>query len=72
MGYAQQNISLIKIQTTKYRINELTDFMDAYASNYLTHGASETLKKLYCSKFFKQQDLFVHRNKQKYSQNVQF
>ena len=34
--------------TTKYRINELTEFMEAYTLNYLTQGRSEILKKLYC------------------------
>ena len=47
-GYAQQDISLNDFQTTKYCNNELTEFMDAYTSNYLTQGTSETLKKLYC------------------------
>ena len=48
IGYAQQNISLTDLQTMKYHINELTEFMDANSSNYLTHGTSETLKKFYC------------------------
>ena len=56
IGYAQQDISLNDYQTTKYRINELTDFMDAYTLKYLTQGTSETLKKLYCSNFSKQQE----------------
>ena len=30
--------------------------MDAYTSNYLTYGTSETLKKLYCLNLTKQQD----------------
>ena len=30
--------------------------MDAYTSNYLTHGTSETLKKLYCLRLTKQQE----------------
>ena len=30
--------------------------MDAYTSNYLTHGISETLKKLYCPSLTKQQE----------------
>ena len=38
IGYAQQNISFDDYQTTKYRINELTEFMDAYTLNYLTQG----------------------------------
>ena len=29
MGYAQQDVSLNDYQTTKYRVNELTEFMDA-------------------------------------------
>ena len=33
IGYAQQDISLNGFQTAKYRINELTEFMDAYTSN---------------------------------------
>ena len=44
IGYAQQDISLSDYQTTKYRINELTEFMDAYTSNYLIQGTLETLK----------------------------
>ena len=36
--YAQQHISLNDYRTTKYRINELTEFMDAYTLNYLTQG----------------------------------
>ena len=56
IGYALQDISLNDYQTTKYRINELTEFMDAYTLNYLTQGTSETLKKLYCLKLSKQQE----------------
>ena len=33
IGYAQQDVSLNDLQTMKYRINELTEFMDAYTSN---------------------------------------
>ena len=44
IGYAQQDISLNDYQTTKYRINELTEFMDAYTLNYLNQGTSEKLK----------------------------
>ena len=44
IGYRQQDVSINDLQTTKYRINELTEFMDAYTSNYLTHGTSETLE----------------------------
>ena len=44
IGYVQQDVSLNDYHTTKYRINELTEFMDAYTSNYLTQGTSETLK----------------------------
>ena len=40
----------------KYRIIELTEFMDAYTSNYLIQGKSETLKKLYCVNLTKEQD----------------
>ena len=54
-GYAQQDISLTDLQTTKYRINELTEFMEAYTSNYHTNGASETLKKFFCLNLTKQQ-----------------
>ena len=42
IGYAQ-DVSLNDYQTTKHRINELTEFMDAYTLNYLTQGTSETL-----------------------------
>ena len=45
LEYAQQDISLNNYQTTKYCINELTEFMDAYTLNYLTQSTSETLKK---------------------------
>ena len=55
-GYAQQDVSLNDYQTTKYRINELTEFLDAYILNYLTQGTSETLKKLYCLHLSKQQE----------------
>ena len=57
IGYAQQDVSLNDYQTTKYRINELTEFMDAATLNYLTQGTSETLKKLYCFNLSKQQEL---------------
>ena len=33
IGYAQKDLSLTVLQATKYRINELTEFMDAYTSN---------------------------------------
>ena len=56
IGYAQQEVSLTDLQKLKYHINELTEFMDAYSSNYLTHGTSETLKKLHCLNFTKQQE----------------
>ena len=56
IGYAQQDISLIDLQTTKYRINELTEFNDAYTSSYPTHGTSETLKILCCLNFTGQQE----------------
>ena len=46
IGYAQQGVSLNIYQTTEYRINEVTEFMDAYTLNYLTQGTSEILKKL--------------------------
>ena len=51
--YSQQDISLTDLQTMK-QINELTKFMDAYTSNYQTHGTSETLKKFYCWNLTKQ------------------
>ena len=44
VGYAQQDVSMNDYHTTKYRVNELTEFMDAYTSNYLMQGTSETLK----------------------------
>ena len=56
IGYAQQDVSLNDYQTTKYRIYELTEFMDAYTINYLTQGKTETLKKLYCLNLSKQQE----------------
>ena len=48
IGYAQQDTSRIDFQTTKYHVNELTEFMDAYTSNYITHDTSEILNELYC------------------------
>ena len=48
IGYAQQDVSLNDYQTTKNRINEVTEFMDAYTLNYLIQVTSEALKKLYC------------------------
>ena len=42
IGYAQYPLN--DYQTTKHRINELTEFMDAYTLNYLTQGMSETIK----------------------------
>ena len=38
--------------------------MDAYTSNYFTHGTSETLKKLYCLNFIKKQE-HVYKKQQK-------
>ena len=43
--YAQQDISLTDLKNTKNSINELAEFINAYTSNYLTYGTSETLKK---------------------------
>ena len=54
--YAEQHISLNDLQTTKCRFNELTEFMDAYTSNYLTQRISQTLKKFYCLNLTKQQE----------------
>ena len=42
IGYAQQDVSVNDLQTMKYCINELTEFMDAYSSNYLINGTLET------------------------------
>ena len=56
IGYAQQYTSFNDLQTTKYRINELTEFMDAYTSNYLTYGTSETRKNNFCLNLTKQQE----------------
>ena len=56
IGYAKQEIPLSDFQTTKFRINELTEFMDAYTSKYLTQETSETLNKFYCLNFTKQQN----------------
>ena len=43
-------------KTTKYPTNELTEVMDAYASNYLTYSISEQLKKAYCLNIIRQQE----------------
>ena len=56
IGYTQQDVSLNDYQTTKYLINELTEFMDSYTLNYLTQGTSETLKKLYYLNLSKQKE----------------
>ena len=56
IGYAQQDLSLIDFQTTKYRIKELTEFMDAYTVISLTICTSETTKKLYCLNLTMQQE----------------
>ena len=56
IGYAQQDVSLNDYQTTQHRLNELAEFMDAYALNYLTQGTSETLKRLHCLNLSKQQE----------------
>ena len=61
IGYAQLDISLGDLQTTKYRFYELTEFMDAYKSDYLTHGTSETFKKIFCLNLTIQQHGYVHR-----------
>ena len=54
--YAQQDISLTDLQTTKYRINEHTEFIDAYTSYYFTYGTSETQKKKFCLNLTKHQE----------------
>ena len=64
IGYAQQEVSITDYQTTKCRVNELTEYMDAYTSTYLTQGTSETLKKLYCLNLTKQQEQ-EYKSKQK-------
>ena len=64
IGYAQQDVSLNDCQTAKYRVNELIEFMDAYHSNYLAQGTSETLKKLYCLNLTKQKEQ-DYKNQQK-------
>ena len=56
IGYARQDVPLNGYRTTKYRINELTEIMDAYSLNYLTQGTSETLKNLYSLNLNKQQE----------------
>ena len=56
IGYAQEDVSLNDHQTTKSRLNELTEFMDAYTVNYLTQGTSEIPKKLYCLNLSKQKE----------------
>ena len=43
IGCAQQDVSLNDYQTTKYRVIELTEIMDAFTLNYLTQRTSETL-----------------------------
>ena len=56
IGYALQDVSLNDLQTMKYCINELTEFMDSYTSNYLTNGTSETHKTLCCLNLTKHQE----------------
>ena len=56
IGYAQEDVSLNDDQTTKSRLNELTEFMDAYTVNYLTQGTSEIPKNLYCLNLSKQKE----------------
>ena len=70
MGYVQQDISLSDYQTTKYRINELTEFMDAYTSNYITQGTSEKFKNFYCLNLTKQQKHEYRAQQKKFA--VQF
>ena len=67
IGYAQHDISPNDYQTTKYRVNELTEFMDAYTLNCLTQGTSETLKKLYCLNLTKQQEHEYKTQKKKFT-----
>ena len=69
IGYAQQGIYLHDFQTTKYPINELTEFVDAYISNYFAQGTSETHKKLYCLNLTEQQEREYKAQQKKNSQN---
>ena len=61
IGYAQQVISLIDYQTDFYRINEITEIMDAFIAIYLTYGRSGALKNLYCLKLSKAAMQLDHR-----------
>ena len=56
IGYAQQDTSLTDFQTTNYRVIELTELFFAYTLHYITHGQSETVRKLYCLNLRKQQE----------------
>ena len=67
IGNGKQDISLNDYQTSKYRINQLTEFMDAYTLNYLTQGSSETLKKLYCLNLSKQQEREIKAQQKKFT-----
>ena len=56
LGYAQRDTSLIDFQTTNYRVIKLTELLFAYTLHYLSHGQSETVRKLYCLNLIKQQE----------------
>ena len=70
IGYAQQDISIINLQTMKYRISELTEFMDAYTSNYVTNGTSEMLKKLYCLYLTTYRNANIKHNRKIFSHTI--
>ena len=42
--YAQQDVSVNGYQTTKYRVNEITEFMHAYNSTILHKGHQKHLR----------------------------
>ena len=45
IGYAKQDISLTDLQTTKYHINELIEFIDAYTSKIILHAVHQKHSK---------------------------
>ena len=75
IGYVQQDISLNDLHTTKYRINELKELMDAYTSKCLTYSTS--VQKLRCLNIDKQpereyksqQKGFIYHSTSQNSQN---